>query len=126
MGDSIAVSDTSNHEEDTRISDKEHKENSTKRSSTSQKEKDDVKKRKDTNRVTTVHQDRDDAVQQSEHKAVDASKKKQVSMWLFFSKLVRWCQSQNHNQQPDSLRAVSYFSLQSYCMRNLSTRVAKP
>lgn len=91
MGDSIAVSDTSSHEEDTRISDKEHKENSTKRSSTSQKEKDDVKKRKDTNRVTTVHQDRDDAVQQSEHKTVDASKKKQVSMWLFFSKLVRWC-----------------------------------
>ena len=24
------------------------------------------------------------------------------------------------------LRAVSYFSLQSYCTRNLSTRVAKP
>ena len=78
MGDSLAVSDTSSHEEDTRISDKEHKENSTKRSSTSQMEKDDVKKRKDTNRVTTLHQDRDDAIQQSEHKAVDASKKKQV------------------------------------------------
>ncbi|CAH3038359.1 unnamed protein product [Porites lobata] len=77
MGDSIAVSDTSSHEEDTRLSDKEHKENSSKRSSTSQKEKDDVKKRKETNRVTTVHQDRDDAAQQSEHKTVDASKKKQ-------------------------------------------------
>lgn len=78
MGDSIAVSDTSSHEEDTRISDKELKANSSKRSSTSQMEKDDVKKGKETNRVTTVHQDRDDAVQQSEHKAVDASKKKQV------------------------------------------------
>lgn len=78
MGDSIAVSDTSSLEEDTRISDKEHKENSTKRSSTSQMEKDDVKKHKETNRVTFVHQDRDDAIQQSEHKAVDASKKKQV------------------------------------------------
>ena len=78
MGDSIAVSDTSSHEEDTRLSDKEHKENSSKRSLTSQKEKDDVKKRKETNRVTTVHQDRDDAAQQSEHKTVDASKKKQV------------------------------------------------
>lgn len=81
MGDGIAVSDTSSHGEDTRISDKEHKENSTKRSSTSQMEKDDVKKHKETNRVTNVHQDRDDAIQQSEHKAVDASKKKQVHVW---------------------------------------------
>jgi len=81
MGDSVAVSDTNSHEEDTRISDKEHKENSTKRSSTSQGEKDDVKKRKETNKVTTVHQDRDDAIQQSEYKAVDASKKKQVHVW---------------------------------------------
>lgn len=78
MGDSIAVSDTSSHEEDTRISDKEHKENSSKRSSTSQMEKDDVKKCKETNRVTAVHKDGDDAAQQSEHKTVDASKKKQV------------------------------------------------
>ena len=80
MGDSIAVSDTSSHEEDTRISGKEHVENSTKRSSTSLVEKDDVKKCKETNRVITVHQDLDvdDAIQQSEHKAVDSSKKKQV------------------------------------------------
>ena len=28
--------------------------------------------------------------------------------------------------QVDRLRAVSYFSLQSYCTRNLSTQAAKP